>query len=219
MGASKSNAHLVYVIVGRDRFLRRDMLERILAELAGEVDELGPTRIDGAEAVAADVLDEVRTPSLLGARRVVVVDNADGFISDHRALLERYCSNPTASGCLVLLCNALPKNTRLYRIVSAHGTVIPCEAPKGRGLLSWIDARARQVHGKRLLAPGAQRLREQLGDALGRIDAELAKLSAFVGRRDEITPADIDTLTGHHREEKVFAVTDAATVANVAKST
>jgi DNA polymerase-3 subunit delta len=52
-------------------------------------------------------------------------------------------------------------------------------------------------------------LRDYVGDALGSLDAELAKLAAFVGERNEVTPADINALTSQHREEKVFAVTDA----------
>jgi len=50
---------------------------------------------------------------------------------------------------------------------------------------------------------------EQLGDEPGLIDAELSKLSTFVGERPSITEDDIAALTGHLREEKVFAVTDA----------
>ena len=52
-------------------------------------------------------------------------------------------------------------------------------------------------------------LREHVGDAPGLLDAELGKLAIYVGERVEITAADIAALTGRHREEKVFAVTDA----------
>ena len=87
--------------------------------------------------------------------------------------------------------------------------VVACEPPKGRAVISWLTTRARQAHGKRLGSAAAQRLREFLGDMLGVLDSELGKLAAYTGERDEITMADIDALTGHHREEKVFAVTDA----------
>ena len=49
-------------------------------------------------------------------------------------------------------------------------------------------------------------------DALGWLDVELAKLAAYVGDRPEIAPKDIDSATGEHREEKVFAVLDAIAV-------
>ncbi len=201
--------HRVYAVVGNDRFLRNEALARILDALADEMDTLGPARFDGSQAELAEVLDEVRTPSLLGRCRVVIVDDADPFITANRGSLERYCAAPAASGSLILLCNSLPKNTRLYRIISANGAVIAREAPKGRAVSEWIVDRAATKYDKRVSRIAAQMLRDHLGDAPGGLDAELSKLAAFVGQRDEVTPDDINALTGHHREEKVFAVTDA----------
>ncbi len=209
MQATISTVQPVYALVGQDRFLLSEELKKILRAMADELDELGPTRVDGSRGQLAEVLDEVRTRSLLGSRRVVIVEDADPFITANRKALERYCESPSADGCLVLLCKSLPKNTRLHRIINNTGMVVTCEPPKGRAVLSWLTGRAQKAYGKRLGAAAAQRLREHLGDVLGLLDAELGKLAAYTGGRDEIAPADIDALTGHHREEKVFAVTDA----------
>ena len=90
MHAVSDVIHPVYAVVGRDRFLRSEALDGILSGLASEMDSVGPARHDGSSAELAEVLDEARTLSLLGTRRVVVVDDADGFISANRAALERY---------------------------------------------------------------------------------------------------------------------------------
>ncbi len=199
---------LICAIVGRERLLRTEALAGVLEPFTDSLDPLGPVRVDGSGAELAAVLDDVRTASLLG-HRVVVVDDADAFISAHRKALERYCQQPAPGGTLVFLCNSLPKNTRLCRIISEQGTVRVCDAPKGRALSAWIVERAQRVHGKRIIPQAAQILRERAGDAIGRLDSELAKLSTYVGERDNITPADVNALTGQHREEKVFAVIDA----------
>ena len=209
MPASSTRIHPVYAVVGNDRSMRNDALEDILRDLPGEAEALPPTRVDGADADLAEVLDEVRTPSLLGDHRVVIVDNADSFISTGRQALERYCSNPSDGGSLILLCNTLARNTRLYKIVSSAGKIIPCNPPKGREVVPWIIRRAQTKHNRRIARRGAEMLREHVGDAPGLLDAELGKLAIYVGERAEITPADIAALTGRHREEKVFAVTDA----------
>jgi len=209
MPPSSLIVHSVYAFAGPDRFLRKNAIDETLRALAGEVDALGPAYVDGDQARLADVLDEVRTMSLLGQRRVVVVDEADDFISRHRAALERFCAAPEPGGVLLMACDSLPKNTRLYKIISEHGQVVFCEPPKGRALTAWVVERSRTVHGKRLSEAAAARLREHLGDGPGVLDAELTKLAAYVGARSDITPADIDALTGHTREETVFAVTDA----------
>ena len=208
----------VCAVVGRDRFLRNEALAGILEALTAEMDSVGPTRFDGSNAILADVLDGARTLSLLGTRSVVVVDDADKFISANREALERYCSAPAQSGCLILLCQSLPKNTRLYRIIGKNGTIVVCEVPSRRALAPWIVRRARETYEKRLSDVAAQRLRELIGDSPGWLDAELSKLAAFVGERREITPADVESLTGHHREEKVFAVIDAMSSGDTASA-
>lgn len=201
--------HPVYAIVGAERFLVREALTALLERLDSASDGSGATVFDGAEAGLAEVLDEVRTMSLLGGRRVAVVDDADPFISMHRAALERYCQNPCDSGVLVFLCRTLPRTTRLHKAIAENGKLIPCETPKGRGVVDWIARRASAIHGKRMASAAAAALREYAGDELGLLDTELSKLATFVGDRAEITAEDIRSLTGRHREERVFAVTDA----------
>jgi len=203
--------HPVYAVIGQDHFLRNEALQSILRTLTPQMDALGPACVDGDNASLADLLDEVRTPSLLGGRRVVIVDDADDCITANRAALERYCADPASGGCLIFLCDSMPKTTKLRKIISAGGEVIECEPLKGRAVVSWIVRRAKEVHGKRVNDTAAQMLKEHLGDALGWLDVELAKLAAYVGDRPEITPKDIDSATGEHREEKVFAVLDAIT--------
>ncbi len=209
MPASSDVVHPVYAVVGHDRFLRSEALEGILRTLAPHMDTLGPTRVDGENATLADLLDEVRTPSLLGGKRVVIVDDADDCIIAYREKLEKYCAEPASGGCLIFLCDSMPKNTRLRKIIAGGGQVIECEPLKGRAVVSWIVRRARNVHGKRVNDSAAQLLKEHVGDSLAGIDTELAKLAAYVGDRAEITPQDIAAATGEHREEKVFVVLDA----------
>jgi len=206
----------VIAIVGASRFLRGLALNEVLGGLRDELDALGPTRFDGSTAVLAEVLDEVRMPSLLGGRRVAVVDDADDLISANRAPLERYVSDPAPAGTLVFLCDSMPKTTRLYKAIDAAGRIIFCEPPKGRAVMTWITERARTAYGKQVAPAAAAALREALGDEPGMLDAELAKLSSYVGDRSNITAADVAAVTGQLREEKVFAVTDAIASGDIA---
>ena len=134
-----------YALVAADRLIRREPLLPLLTALVAGSGLFDPVRFDGSDAALADVLDEVRTATLLGGLRVVVVDNADTFITANRAALERYSSDPSNTGCLILLCNTLPRNTRLFKIIQAARRIVPFEAPQagaapGRRetvLLSW----------------------------------------------------------------------------------
>lgn len=208
----------VYALVGPDAFRRREALERICRQAMEAGDGDGPTRFDGDEAALADVLDEVRTFSLLGGRRLVVVEDAGAFITRNREALERYCAAPVDSGTLVLACDSLPSNTRLYRIIAKTGEIIECKAIPRTQIKGWIVQRARQAYGKGLDSQAADMLRELAGDGLDALDGELGKLALFVRQRPQITAADVEALVGRHREEDVFGVIDAMAVGDTAKA-
>ena len=200
----------VYVVCGPEPFLKHETVAGLVARaLGGRTDCLGPSKFEGDRAELAEVLDEVRTLSLLGEMRVVVVADADGFVSRHRAALERYCIDPSDMGCLILLCKSFGANTRLYKKVNGFGGVITCEAPRGAALVSWICNRSLKTYGKRIDRGGAGRLRNHVGDSLGVLDQELDKLTTYVGERPNITAEDVDVLVGNVREQRVFAITDA----------
>ncbi len=210
--------HSVYAIVGGERFLRAIALNDLLSKLFGSAEALDPTSFDGTEAELVEVLDDVRTGSLLGDPRVVVVDQADAFIKAHREKLERYCAEPSPTGVLIFLCQALPANTRLYRIIKKQDAVLKCEVPKKLAMLDWIVQRAIRVYGKRMTSAVARELRDNIGDGPGLLDSELAKLATFVGDRDTITLQDLEAITGHHREEIIFGVMDAMLSRDVSRA-
>ncbi len=201
--------HPVIAIAGADRFLVHDALQQLLDAITGKVGDISPARLDGTNAGLAEVLDEVRTLSLLGDLQVVVLDNADAFITANRKSLERYCDDPAQSGCLIFVCNSLAKNTKLYKIIAKRGQVLACEPIKRHAIGSWIASRSANIYGKKLAPSVSQRLRDQIGDSPGLLDAELSKLAIYAGDRSEITLEDVSALTGCIREEKIFAVTDA----------
>jgi DNA polymerase-3 subunit delta len=207
---ARSALHSICVIYGKSEYLRRQALDEVIErELDGSDPSLNLLRLEGSQAEAAAVLDDVRTYSLLGGRRVVVVEDADGFMSKHRAVLERFVAAPPDAGCLVLVCNTLDARTRLCKAIKKTGFVVECKPVQGQALVTWMMKRANEQYGKRLGREAAVRVREHAGSSQQSLDQELAKLSLFVGARGEIKPDDVDALVGHYREQNVFAVMDA----------
>lgn len=216
MADKRTRIHPVYAVVGHDRLLCGEALARILANIGDDMDETGPVRLDGSAVGPADVLDEVRTMSLLGARRVVIVEDADDLMSDakHRKTIERYCEAPAETGSLIFLFGSLPSNRRIYKIIAKTGEICTCETPKGASASAWVRDRARRVYGKGIAAQAVAMLRDRLGDESGMLDAELSKLTDYIGGRSEIAVADVTALTGRTREEKVFGVINAVADGN-----
>lgn len=200
----------IRVIFGTDDFLRAEALGRVMHEvLGGDRDRMALAEFDGDSADLRDVLDECRTASLLAAMRLVIVRDADDFVSAHREHLEKYFKAPSPTSVLVLVCRSFPKTTRLYKLVEQIGGNIPCESPKPAATASWVIEQAQRAYGCRVEPAAARRLVELVGPQLGLLNMELSKLATYVAPRTQISEGDVEELVGESRAEVVFRIADA----------
>jgi len=128
-----------------------------------------------------DVLDALATVSLFGDVRLVIVEEADSFVSQHRGELEKYVDHPAKGGVLVLEVKTWPANTRLAKAVAANGLAIQCKTPRETQTKRWLVERARSAHGARLDAASVDVLVELLPAELGVLDQEVARLALLAG--------------------------------------
>ena len=99
--------------------------------LSGDEDrEAAISRFSGPVAPLADVLDEVCTLPFFSRRRLVIVEEADPFVSKHRKDLEAYVANPSESGILLLQVKQWPATTKLAKLVEkpAWRSTVPARA-------------------------------------------------------------------------------------------
>ena len=90
-GESKKKHEPIYVIVGKEKSLVDAECEKLLEELLEPQQRMtGLFNADPAQVSTSEVLDELRTLPFLTERRVVLVKNADKFVSENRELLEKY---------------------------------------------------------------------------------------------------------------------------------
>ncbi len=207
MGKQTTKIYPIYVIEGQDVYLRTQALRQVREELLGKDEGLGEIRYEGKTADIATVLDELRTPAFLAEWKVVVIEDADKFVSDNRELLEDYFNAPSASGVLVLVCDTWRKNTRLAKQADKIGKVISAQPIDRKSLITWVIGQAK-AFGKEISFTTAGSLIALVGSETGRLAGELEKLALFAGQRNQITAADIEQLCGPTAEESVFQITD-----------
>lgn len=206
------------VIFGDEGYLKsRALSEALNGLLPPDVDRsLALSEYDGTRGEGqggpelAAVMDDLRTLPFLSDRRVVVIREADKFVTSHRDALEKYANAPAASSVLVLVCRSFPKTTRLYKAAAACGSrLVECKKLSARNLTDFV-ARECEARGKRVGRDVAARLVDLTGQDQGVLAGEVEKLCLYSGDRNAITAADVDALVGLSREEKVFAVMDVA---------
>lgn len=213
---TKQSADSICVIAGKDEFLVANQCEALVGELL--TDEQRPMCLyqpKADEVAVADVLDELRTLPFLAERRVVLIKEADKFISANREILEKYFDDPSPTGVLILAVASWPGNTRLAKKLPKVGRLIKVTDIARRSLGKYVADYTRREHAKSFGSGADQLLVELVGDEPGRLCSEADKLAMYIGDKKNITSDDVEKLIGHNRRFGAFAVIDAVTDGNV----
>ena len=206
---SEKKRSLVYVIFCKEPGTADLDLENLLGRLLTPDEKLtGLFTCDGSKAQITEIFDELRTLPFLAHNRVVVVKNADKFISDNRQLLEDYFDSPSPTGVLVLTVESWPDKTKLAKKLSSVGRLIAVRAPGREQLPMRVIGYARDAHRKKMDRPAAELLVELAGDNLAVIYGQVDKLALFAEGRNQITFSDVEQLIGRNRLFNAFEVID-----------
>jgi len=207
----KAKTPPLVAVFGDEPFLRSAAIAELRKTVLGGGDaEFSLTRFDGRSVEAREVFDELLTVALFGGGgRLVIVDDADDFVSENRAALEDYAAKPKGTGVLALVVDSWPSNTRLAKAVAASGLAIECKFPTAAKVIKWLETWARNRHKARLQRDAAELLLEIIGPEMGLLDQELAKLAAAAGQ-SAITAELVQQLVGGWRAKTAWDMLDAA---------
>jgi DNA polymerase-3 subunit delta len=207
--SAKAKRQPVFVLVGDEDFLKRQVREAILAAALGDADPVFAVSVyPGDKLDFSTVRNDLDTLPFLSPCRVVVVENADAFVTNHRPALEQYAARPSAAGVLVLDVKAFPETTKLAKALPDAAKVV-CKAPPAYRLPAWCGEWAKARHGKKLAPDAAELLVELVGPAMGLLDQEVGKLAVAVGAKPAIDAEDVDKLVGRSKSADVFRILDA----------
>src|SRR5882757_2753260 len=106
----------ICAVFGDDAFLKGEVLTTLRKQLLGGADgEFGLSVFAGREVQLRDVRDALASVSLFGdGQRLVIIEDADTFVSDHRPELEEY----VASRCRE------PSDTKSASARQTYGSVL-----------------------------------------------------------------------------------------------
>jgi DNA polymerase-3 subunit delta len=144
---------------------------------------------------------------MFGGGKLVVLRSADAFITRFRESLENYLAAPSSSGTLVLRLSSLPSNQRVYKLIQKIGVIEKCDPPKASDLPRWITTHAKSAHEVAVSPDAAQLLADFIGEDLGRLDSELAKL-ALQSDSGKIDRADVEHGVAFQREQEMWDMTN-----------
>ncbi len=208
----KHSVASICAVFGDDAYLKREVLVALRRQvLAGDEAEFSLATFVGKEVQLREVRDALATVSLFGAgRRLVMVEEADAFVTQYRSELEEYVARPAQGGVLVLEVKTWPANTRLAKAVAAAGLAIECKAPTERQLKTWLTHRAKSEHSVRVDAAALDALLELVPPELGVLVQEVDKLSLLAGEKRAIDVELVRANVGGWRARTTWDMIDAA---------
>ena len=207
--AARAKPLPLYVLHGDESFLKRQVLRAVRTIVLGtDADDGAVSTHPGDKAMFAAVHDELETVPFFTPRRLVIVENADPFVTQYRTQLEKAVGALPECSTLVLDVKLWPANTRLAKLVDP-AAIIVCKAPQSYRMPHWCSQWAKTQHAKQLAASAAELLVELVGPEMGLLDQELLKLAIYVGDRPSIEAADVDRLVGSSRTETMWKIFDA----------
>ncbi len=205
VGSAPNAQTRLCVLYGVESMLMKQHFESLRDALQAKHGEIDTIVFDGETASLADVLDELRSMSLLGPYKLVVVDSADRFVTTHRSAIERYAQSPVDHATLVLRGPKWHKGN-LDKLIAKVGCVIRCDQLSAVQAKQWLVDRAGAGHGQKLASDAAAMLINRLGTDLFRLDGELAKLAATVSDDESIGTMHVEALVGRSSDEQAWAV-------------
>lgn len=206
----------IYVLYGNDEFLLDAHRKEILSAVLGDADpQLALALFDGPDVELATVLDELRTLPFLASYRVVLIRDADSFVTANRDALEKFLDkSPPSTASLILVVSSWKSNMRLYKLVEKIGVAYNCSLDDSESLERRIGAFASK-RGKKVSREAMDLLAQCVGRDLATLEQEIEKLSLYAGDRATIEAGDVAALVSATAGPGSFDLTNALTRGDV----
>ncbi len=182
---------------GEESHLKQQCLAKLSQLVLGTGPDaaVGLVKFPGKEVELKAVKTELQTVGMFASSRLVVVEDADDFVTKFREGLEAYCLKPASRSVLVLDCKSWKSNTVWPRRSPRAGSNSTAENSQPG------PAEVARRSGRSGVSETAQSRRsflmvELAGTGLGQLSQELGKLVSYVGDRPQIKPDDVRQLVG-----------------------
>ncbi len=225
VNSAKQAPKPVYGVIGEEDFLRREVLEALIEYVRRVRGQPDVVRFEGDTAELAEVLDELRSRSLFGGTRVVVLTDLGerrSLLESQRDRLAEYAHAPARDAVFVIEAAKLNKNLRLSKAIAATGERIECEPLGPKPLARWLSGHAKKQR-LEMTPEAVEFMVDTVGNNLGMLAAELEKLDLYLGppeqgKKRRVARNDLEELLGFRGAADAWALVDAISAGDMRRS-
>lgn len=218
MGKIGGGVGALYLLVGKDRYLKREFIERLRtkffpksADLASNFQEL-----PAGERPLGETFDFLRTAPFLAERRMAVLwqvealddEDREGFLSKAEGL-------PDTAILVLVAEEGTPKKDGFLRELSLKADLVSCYLPKREKLPNWVRAQA-EKKGLKISGEACLFLAETMGEDAAAISRAVEQLGLMVSPKNSAELKDAVALFGRPLKQSVFELIDVLLKGNTA---
>ncbi len=210
----------LYLLVGKDRFLKREFIEGLRAKLypKGSDPASNFQEIQAGETPLAEMLDLLRTAPFLAEKRMAVLWEVEALSEEDRTdLLPKLRSLPGTSVVVLVAEEGTPKKNAFLRELSLSVSLVSCYLPKEDKLPSWICAQA-EKKGLKISGEIAFFLAERLGEDAAAINRGIEQISLMISPRNSAEMEEVAALFGRPLKQSAFELVDVLLKKNAASA-
>lgn len=198
----------IYFLAGEERLLVDRVLRRVRkVALAGGLREFNHDVLSPKEGTAG-VLQAVRTVPMMGDRRLVEVQEAEGFKAQELEKLIPYLESPVDSAVLLFVAGGkVDTRYKFFRALDGRGYLFRFDVIKGALLRRFLESEARR-QGATLAPRVAEQLMDLVGNDLLALAGAVEKLTLFVGEGGMVQAEHVEEVVSRTRQAVIFELTD-----------
>lgn len=198
-----------YLFAGPEELLLRRAADRLLVQLREEAGELDVTEVRASE-LGEQGLPDLRTASLFGGARAVVIREAQELAAEHSSILVSELEGTPPDAVIVLLATGTGKISKLAKRIKELGGRVDIEPPKDWEDAKWAAhvAAEFQSHNRAAGKDAVQAILTHAGLDVGGIAEKVAQVCA-TAPAGAITAQHVDAVVVGHGSRGSFAVADA----------
>ncbi len=199
----------LYLFYGEESYLKRSYKKQVKNAIVGEDDSMNYNYFEGKEAANVnDIMGIADTMPFFADKRLIIVEDSGLFKSTASDEFCEYMANISDTTVLLFVESEIDKRNKLYKAVSANGSVIEMGRQPDNKLVDWI-VKMLVKEGKNITRKDLDYLLERTGNDMENISNEVKKLIDYTYGRDVITKEDIDDICTEQINGRIFEMVDA----------
>ncbi|MDO4789156.1 MAG: DNA polymerase III subunit delta [Johnsonella sp.] len=190
-----------YLLYGEEDYLLRSYKNRLKQAMIGE-DHINYGYFEGKSISESELINAALTLPFFSGIRCIIVENSGWFKSSHEEIVKLMERLPESTK-LIFVEKEVDKRNRLYKRVKEIGYIAELSLQNQDDLANWAAGVLAKA-GKKISRANMDLFLSYTGENMNIIASETEKLIAYVGDREVIERADIDSITTIGVNNRIF---------------